>query len=1467
MKHLISIPAVLAAVSSVGAQLLFSPSGSNFKLGDGSVSPDIKIAKNEPIGVPRTAQDLAWDFGRVLGQNGTVTVVDGETFEHDTEKPVIIAGTIGHSTLIDKLISDGKIDVSDVEGEWESYISKVVENPVDGLDWAFVIAGSDRRATIHALYDLSEQMGVSPWYWWADVPVKPKTGIWVSPDGKVQPTPSIHYRGFFINDEAPALSGWVGQNFKGVFNSAFYGRVFELCLRLKGNYIWPAMWGKMFYVDDAKNGQLAHDYGVFMGTSHHEPMARSEKEQQNFLEGDWDWGRNQDNIVDFFQDGIDRAENWDTIWTLGMRGSGDVASPTLTAADLEELIQVQQALLLDAFNTTEPLDIPQTWVLYKEVSEYYRAGMKVPDSVTLLWTDDNSGNIIRVPIANETDRAAGAGVYYHFDYVGAPRSYKWINTIQLVKTWEQMHLAYSKNARKIWIANVGDIKPLEIPLAHFMDMAYNMDRHTSPESTTAWIKRWAGQEFGSDVADATSDILNTYGILLVRRKYELLSELPFAFSTIHYDEALRHLAEWQDLLDKTQKIYDSLDETTKIAYFQLVLHPVLAGKVVVDLYTKTALNKLYYDQGRVSANTVAQEAHKLFAQDASITDRYHSLNGGKWNHFVNQAHIGYTSWNDPPNNQNIMPTLSYTGNSGLSEVFGVGIQGTSNSYPKTNNLMLLSVDPYLPSSDARYIDVFARKNTTFTYKISSNETYVTLSNSEGSLSAPGATSDTRSVITIDWDEAPLGLSYAALEVSGSDGSTASLLLPVNKTRVMATFSGYVESNGIVSIEAGHFSTAEEKNGVSYIEIPHYGRTISGVKPWPATIGSLVPAEAPELKYSFYTTTQSAKARLVVMLGPSHNHDPSRPLSYSYSIDGSSPITVRYVSTEPPYKEGRDWRKAVVEGGWTSTVQLETEIEGGVHELSLQLLEPGVVLQKVVVDLGGYKATALGPPESKKAFLAQIGVGLVNMFSNQNSRFLVTGLLCLLPLSGVVSGATIPRTDGVVPRSAIAVKLSAGDLRARSTLTGAELVESLVQKAQENTEHAKRDVKFSVLPLINSIPVEKVAELVQRATELDSTYEPVDFGSWYQVQFEPQAEERDPQITHLLENLAGNAEVTSCQRLAGAQVPAIQYQNDPLAAQQGYLGAAGTGINAKYAWGFPGGDGAGTTIIDIERGWQLNHEDLAAANITLVAGMNVKDRYGGNYPHGTSVLGEMLMVDNTIGGVGIIPKAKGHVVGIQRTVGGGPVENQPEAILDAASFLKFGDAMLLELQVTDINFDLWPVEIYDAEYDAIRLATALGITVIEPAGNGGMNLDGPVVRDGNPTPRALLNKNSPDFRDSGAIMVGAGSSAVPRTRLDFSNYGSRVDVHSWGENILTSSVNGAYEDIYSNFSGTSGAAPIIAGAALSIQGMIKANKGSKLSPAALRTLIKKGGTPSSNPSADKIGVQPNLRALIDGGHLK
>ncbi|KAF3906313.1 hypothetical protein ABW20_dc0103378 [Dactylellina cionopaga] len=966
-------PAIIIALSCLHissargqkALLDFTENASNYKLASNSSAPEIWVSNSDFPGVKRTAVDLAVDFGRIVGVNSTVKYMDTAA---STTKPVIIAGTIGKSPLIDDLILRSKIKVSDIQGKWEAYTSALVQHPFGniGFPWALVIIGSDQRGTIFGLYNISETIGVSPWYYWADVAPKKKTGIWVQNVQRTQDSPSVRYRGFFINDEWPALGGWASNVFGSVpFNKEFYNRLFELCLRLKANYIWPAMWNSAFYTDDSSNGPLADAYGVFMGTSHHEPMARSEKEQQRDIKGTWDWITNKAEITEFFRGGIQRAKNWDTIFTMGMRGSGDVASPTLNADSLQDVINTQQSLLRSVLNKTSLADVPQTWVLYKEVGQYYQAGMSVPDSITLLWTDDNAGNLLRTPLANETSRAAGAGVYYHFDYVGSPRDYKWINTIQLSKTWEQMHLAYQKNARKIWIANIGDLKGLEIPTTHFLDMAYDMTKYTTPDSTTEWIKRWATREFGSQIADATAAILNTYGTLIIRRKYELLSRAPFVYSVQFYDEAERVLNEWSDLLTLTQSTYDSLTQENRTPFFEMVLHPVLAGKTVVELYIKANLNAWHYKQRRTSTDALANDVYRLFAEDQSITDRYHNLNGKKWNGVMQQVHIGYTSWDDPPSN--IMPNVTYHTSSNVpsSGIMGVSVQGSSKSTPGDPEPTLLAVDPYMPPDEIRYLDIFTRKNGTFSFSITSNASYVSVANRTGTLTAPNGVSDLRNIISVNWSNAPAGLTLVGLRVQpiNAPGSwNITVTLPVNKTSVPSTFKGFVESGGVVAIEAEHYSIAEQKRGLSYMTIPNYGRTLSGVKLWPVTADSQTPSTAPKLSYSFYNFNSRTNARVLVFLGSSINHDPARLLKYAFAIDNAAPVTVQPVPNTPMGTLPSGWTDAVISGGWVSITGVS--IPSGAHTLSLWLLEPGVVVQRIVVDLGGYKSSSLGPPESK-----------------------------------------------------------------------------------------------------------------------------------------------------------------------------------------------------------------------------------------------------------------------------------------------------------------------------------------------------------------------------------------------------------------------------------------------------------------------------------------------------------------------
>lgn len=328
------------------------------------------------------------------------------------------------------------------------------------------------------------------------------------------------------------------------------------------------------------------------------------------------------------------------MYTLGMRGLGDVASPTLTASSLAEIIKTQQQLLGEYFDNVTA--VPQMWCLYHEVGKYYQDGLVVPDDITLLWADDNWGNAQRLPTGNESQRAAGAGLYYHFDYVGDPRDYKWINTISLQKTWRELKMAYERNTRQIWVVNVGDLKPLEIPISYYLDMAYDMSNFDMPDSTETWLTAWGAREFGEEYSNDIADILNVYGQYAARRKYELLT--PATYSLINYNEADVVLAGWKNLTDKAQAVYDKLDASAQAAFFEMILHPIKAAYTVYNIYVTSAKNNLYAEERRTSANYLVQDVLSLFRQDHEITQAYHKVADGKWDQMMTQTHLGYDYW-------------------------------------------------------------------------------------------------------------------------------------------------------------------------------------------------------------------------------------------------------------------------------------------------------------------------------------------------------------------------------------------------------------------------------------------------------------------------------------------------------------------------------------------------------------------------------------------------------------------------------------------------------------------------------------------------------------------------------------------------------------------------------------------------------------------------------------------------------
>jgi glycosyl hydrolase family 115 (putative glucuronidase)/glycosyl hydrolase family 115 len=915
----------------------------DFVLVYGKNSAPFYVDSNDYPGVIRAANDLSHDIQNVTGIAPPVLLQSSAS-----QQTAVIIGTLGKSAVLDQLIRDHKIDTAPLAGKWESYLIQTIANPFPGVSSALVIVGSDKRGTIYGIYELSEQIGVSPWYWWADVPIPHQDALFVKPGRHLQGEPAVKYRGIFLNDEAPSLTGWTKEKFGG-YNHEFYVRVFELILRLRGNFLWPAMWGSAFNEDDPLNPKLADEYGIVMGTSHHEPMLRAQQEWKRHGKGPWDYSTNGEVLRQFWTEGIERNKNYESIVTLGMRGDGDMPmSEESNVALLEKIVSDQRKILADKMNP-ELQKIPQDWALYKEVQQYYEKGMRVPDDVTLLWCDDNWGNIRRLPTPEERRRAGSAGIYYHFDYVGDPRSYKWINTNPIPKVWEQMNLAYRYGANRIWIVNVGDLKPMEFPMEFFLTFAWNPEAWPK-ERLGEFTKLWAAREFGPAHASEIADLIAKYGKYTGRRKPELLE--PNTFSLVNYEEADRVSAEYESALVQAEKIEAELSENYRDAFFQLVLFPLKAPAIVTQLYIASGKNQLYAKQGRASTNDYADQVRKLFQDDADLSAYYnHMLSGGKWDHMMDQSHIGYTSWHDPPSN--VMPDVVQL-NLPQAASMGIAVEGSTLAWPGATE------DPVLPQFDVfsrphRYFDVFNRGRTPFHFTATASDPWIILSQSSGDIAK-----EQRIRISIDWDKVPSGTTAAAIKVSASTGKSATLKLSLfnPKTPAHDTVHGFVESDGYVSIEADHYTRKVDASSARWEKIPDYGRTGSAMSVFPVDAASApTPQRGACLEYQMYLF-DPAHVELDAILAPSLNFVPGRGLRYAVSLDDQTPQIIDALAKNSV----EDWSTSVEDN---VRISKSTHLLSGTgyHTLKFWMVDPGIVLEKLLVKLGDVRPSYLGPPES------------------------------------------------------------------------------------------------------------------------------------------------------------------------------------------------------------------------------------------------------------------------------------------------------------------------------------------------------------------------------------------------------------------------------------------------------------------------------------------------------------------------
>ena len=635
----VAVSLCIRAQNVVPQFVSFSPEADGVSLAGAAIG----YSEQEYEGVKMAIENLRGDMQRVLGQKPQTSSISPLTSN-------ILIGTLGKNKDIDRL------KLPDLKGKREKFIITTVGNQV-------IIAGSDKRGTIYGIYELSRQLGVSPWYWWADAPIAHHDVAYVKNGTYTAGEPAVEFRGLFLNDEAPCLTTWVKNTFGTNYGGReFYAKVFELILRLKGNFLWPAMWGWAFYADDPENGKLADTMGVIMGTSHHEPMARNHQEYARNRQawGAWNYQTNQTKLDQFFREGIERMKGTEDIVTIGMRGDGDEAMSDKADTQLMERIINNQRKIIKEVTGKPAEKTTQVWALYKEVQDYYDAGLKVPDDVMILISDDNWGDIRRVPVGDkERSRKGGWGIYYHVDYVGAPRNSKWLNVTQTQQMFEQLSLAYDFGIQRMWILNVGDLKPMEYPIQLFMDMAWNPKEYTQ-QTVTDHTRRFfssvltplclprggvtEASPWGGLVGVEAASIYNLNCQYMARVTPEMLDARTYNVET----------GEWRQVADDYQRLelralrlYEQIPAEARDFYRQLILFPVQAMANLYDMYYAQAMNQYLAKAGSPDANQWADRVAQCFRRDSLLCAAYnYDIAGGKWNGMMIQKHIGYTNWND-----------------------------------------------------------------------------------------------------------------------------------------------------------------------------------------------------------------------------------------------------------------------------------------------------------------------------------------------------------------------------------------------------------------------------------------------------------------------------------------------------------------------------------------------------------------------------------------------------------------------------------------------------------------------------------------------------------------------------------------------------------------------------------------------------------------------------------------------------
>lgn len=920
-----------------------------FPLAAGGTAVGIFVDAADDPAVVRAAGDLRSDVERVSGARPDLL----RTLPRSAPLLVLV-GTLGASPAIDRLVSQGRLDVSRVKGRWEASVTQVIERPLPGVDRALVIAGSDRRGTVYGIYDTSERIGVSPWYWWADVPVERRDTVTVPAGRFERREPSVRYRGVFINDEQN-LTTWSHRTQETDKNIGpeTYKRVFELLLRLKANYLWPAMHPYSdFFNKYRENPELADRYGIVVGSSHPEALLRNgvhewepwiaEHPNADGSAPIYDYTVNPAVISDYWRARARQNAAYESSWTLGMRGLHDSALETKYATTIPEKVVVMNDIIADQrrilAEEVGSAAEPQIFIPYKEVLDLYNAGVQVPDDVTLIWPDDNHGNMRQLPNEAERARSGGNGIYYHLSYWGRPKSYLWLDTTQVAKVWQELRRVYEHGTDRMWIFNVGDVKSIETGLSFAMDMAWDVDRWEADE-VEGFLAEWAGRQFGRRHAREIAAIRTEY--------YRLAGELRPEFiaaglvSVVHHgDEAGRRMAAYDRLLARVRAVGAELPETYRDAFYELVEYPVHGAYLMNLKYYWADRNALAARQGRgAGTNRFADLALAAHTAEAALTSRYNTeVAGGKWDGFVNP----YPSQIPKAPGRPTVTRVTRQETSGL----GVAAEGNETGAGRP-----LSFSSY--TRDRRFVDVFNTGFLPLDWAAEASHPWVKLSTAGGSL-----TEQRRVWVEIDWERAPEGAQEATVTFTGP-GQRFDVPLRVVNGRRRAR--GFVEAHGYVSIDAAHTDRRVGRGGCRWRTVRGLGRRTGAVEAVPSTAAPITgdfALRAPELRYRVRFGSTGTFPVTVFRL-PSLDERGQRRVAVGLD---DQPVTVLSGQAVATGNRGDAWARQVEDGVERLTATV-TVAEAGEHVLRIFMVDPAIAVDQIVIDTGGLPATYLAPPES------------------------------------------------------------------------------------------------------------------------------------------------------------------------------------------------------------------------------------------------------------------------------------------------------------------------------------------------------------------------------------------------------------------------------------------------------------------------------------------------------------------------